>query len=265
MNPQLLIRTTLGMLLALASCAPAPRPITLTVFAAASLKDAFTELGERFEMSNAGVTVSFNFAGSQQLAQQLVEGAPADVFASANQKQMDSAIDGGRIAKGATQPFVKNRLVVIVPADNPAQIVALADLARPGLKLILAAREVPVGQYSLDFLEKTQADSTFAVGFKDAVLNNVVSYEENVRAVLSKVSLGEADAGIVYTSDVSGDGAEQIGRIEISDDLNTIAIYPIAPVGDSAHAETARAFVDFVLSSEGQATLKRYGFISITP
>ncbi len=156
---------------------------------------------------------------------------------------------------------MRNRLVVIYPKDNPAGLAQLQDLARPGLKLIIAAKEVPVGQYSLDFLTKTISDTAFSPTYMDEVLNNVVSYEENVKSVLTKVALGEGDAGIVYTSDISGESAGKVGRLDIPDSLNTIATYPIAVVGDSAAPRQAQAFVDYVLGPAGQEILTRYGFI----
>jgi molybdate transport system substrate-binding protein len=241
---------------------PSPSaPRTLTVFAAASLTEAFTEIGEHFEAAHPGVTIVYNFAGSNQLAQQIGQGAPVDVFASANRAQMQAAIDAGRIISGTQQTFVRNRLVLIFPIDNPAGISALQDLAEPGLKLVLAAKEVPVGQYALDFLDKAVQDPSFGAAFKDAVLQNVVSYEENVRAVLTKVALGEADAGIVYTSDITGENAAQVGRLDIPDGLNTIATYPIAILNDTPSAELAQAFIDYVLSPTGQDLLARYGFV----
>jgi molybdate transport system substrate-binding protein len=139
----------------------------------------------------------------------------------------------------------------------------LQDLTKPGLKLVLAAPAVPVGGYSLDFLEKASASVDYGEVFSPTVLSNVVSYEENVRAVLSKVALGEADAGIVYTSDITGDMGEQVGRIDIPDELNTIAAYPIAPVADARRSAAAQAFVDLVLSPEGQAVLAQHGFIPV--
>ena len=256
----------LGVALPLAACAPAATPALtgdLTVFAAASLTDAFTELGTQFEAAHPGSAVTFNFAGSNSLAQQIGQAAPADVFASANGAQMLVAIDTGRIVSGTQQTFVRNRLVVIVPTDNPGGVTALPDLGKPGLTVVLAAAEVPVGQYSLDFLDKAAADAAFAPGFKDAVLANVVSYEDNVRAVLTKVALGEADAGIVYSSDVTGESAGAVTKLDIPDALNTVASYPIAALSDSPHAALAQAFVDFVLSAAGQAVLTRYGFIAV--
>jgi molybdate transport system substrate-binding protein len=236
----------------------------IVVFAAASLTEAFSELGTMFSAAHPGSTVTFNFAGSQQLAQQLTSGAPADVFASANQKQMQVAADAGRIAAGAPQPFVHNRLVVVTPADNPAGITTLADLAKPGIKLVLADAAVPVGQYSLDFLAKASAQPGFTSTYSETVLANVVSYEDNVRVVLTKVQLGEADAGIVYTSDITGDARDAVQRLEIPDDLNVIATYPIAVVGDSAQLDRADQFVELVLSPEGQQVLAEYGFVPVS-
>ncbi len=238
-------------------------PITLNVFAAASLTDAFGDIGENFAAANPGVEVVFNFAGSNQLATQINEDAPADVFASANTTQMNVVIEAGRIVTGTQRTFVRNRLVVITPSDNPAGLTDLQSLTTPGVQIIFAAPEVPVGQYSLNFLDKADADGSLGAGYKDAVLANVVSYEENVRAVLTKVSLGEADAGIVYTSDV-GAAADEVAQIEIPDHLNTIASYPIAAVADSPNLERAQQFVEYVLAPEGQQVLVDYGFISTT-
>lgn len=236
-----------------------PASQSLVVFAAASLTDAFQELAEQFKAANPGVDVVFNFAGSQQLAQQLGQGAAADLFASANSAQMQAAIDAGRIISGTQQIFAGNRLVVVVPADNPAGIASLQDLTQPGIKLVLAAKEVPVGGYALNFLEKASASPDFAAGYDAAVLANVVSYEENVKAVLSKVLLGEADAGIVYSSDVGPDLADQALRIAIPDELNTLAAYPIALIADAPNPDLARSFLALLLSPEGQAVLASHG------
>jgi molybdate transport system substrate-binding protein len=234
---------------------------TLTVLAAASLTESFTELGALFESQNPGVSVSFSFAGSQALAQQLGQGAEADVFASASNKYMQAAEDSGRVDEAAAHTFAQNRLVVIYPKDNPGGVQALKDLAKEGLKLDLADSSVPVGQYTVDFLDKAVEDPAFGAQFKDDVLKNVVSYEDNVKAVVTKVSLGEADAGIVYVTDITADAAEQTGRLDIPDALNTIATYPIAAVKDSQNAGLAEAFVQLVLSADGQAVLGKYGFL----
>lgn len=237
------------------------RATRLSIFAAASLADAFDEIGRGFEANNPGVSLSFNYGGSNQLAQQIVQGAPVDVFASANQRQMDVVIESGQVVSTTQRTFVRNRLVVVFPADNPAKIRTLNDLAKPGIKLVLAAEAVPVGQYALDFLQKASEAAEFTEAYREMVLANVVSYEENVRAVLSKVELGEADAGIVYTSDISGDAADRVGDLDIPDELNTIAAYPIAAIKESDNAAMAQRFVDYVLSEEVQAVLAGYGFI----
>jgi len=247
--------------------APSSTPVeerTLTVMAAASLTESYTEIGALFESQNPGVTVTFNFAGTQALVEQLTQGAEADVFASANTKYMNAAVDAGLVAADTAQTFAYNKLVVIYPKDNPAGIAELKDLAKAGLKLDLADSSVPVGQYSLDFLDKAAADAAYGTAYKDAVLSNVVSYEENVKAVVTKVSLGEADAGIVYLTDVTADAAESVSKLDIPDELNTIATYPVAPLTASKNADLAQAFVNLVLSSEGQTILAKYGFVPAT-
>ena len=241
-----------------------PAPRTLTVLAAASLTDSFNEMGKLFESKNPGVAVAFNYAGSQVLAQQLDQGAPADVFASASPKYMNAAVTSKRVNQSDSQNFVKNRLVVIFPKDNPAGLKTLQDLAKSGLKIDLEDKSVPAGQYSLDFLDKAVKDPDFDPKFKDNVLKNVVSYETDVKAVVSKVSLGEADAGIVYITDYNV-AVDKLGKLDIPDSLNTIATYPIAPIADSKNPVLAKAFVALVLSPEGQAIMAKYGFVTATP
>jgi molybdate transport system substrate-binding protein len=238
-------------------------PADLHVFAAASLSEPFSEMGRMFETEHPGVKAVFNFAGSQQLAQQINEGAPADVFASANNRQMDLVIDADGIISGTQQTFARNQLVVIYPKDNPAGVNELKELARPGLKLVLAAKEVPVGGYTQTFLEKASADPAFGVAFKDEVLKNVASYEDNVKAVLTKVALGEADAGIVYLSDISGADADKVGQMDIPEALNVMATYPIAPVMNSKNQALAQAFIDLVVSARGQEILAKYNFLPV--
>jgi molybdate transport system substrate-binding protein len=234
---------------------------TLTVFAASSLTDAFEEIGAAFEDENAGVDVVFNFASSSDLATQLAEGAPADVFASANNTQMNVARDAERIA-GSPRTFVKNRLVLVVPADNPAGITTLRDLANEGVQLVIAAPDVPVRTYTDTMLTRLAADPAYGEAYSAAVMANVVSEEQNVRQVSAKVALGEADAGIVYVSDVTPDISDEVIAIPIPDYLNTIATYPIAVTNDSANPELAQAFVDYVRSDAGQDTLVNWNFIS---
>lgn len=236
--------------------AVASEPRTLTVFAAASLTDAFTEIGKNFEVANPGVTVTFNFAGSQALRTQIEEGAPADIFASANKTEMDALVTVAHVQQGTAQIFLNNKLVVILPADNAAGLTKLEDLANSGIKLVLAAEEVPIGKYARQALE--QMNSQFGSDFEDKVLANVVSNEDNVKQVVAKVQLGEADAGIVYTSDAVA--APDLKTIDIPNELNVIAEYPMAPVVNSANADLATAFINYVLSPDGQSVLQKWGF-----
>ncbi len=235
-------------------------PATLTVFAAASLSDAFKELGTLLEQREPGLSVRFSFAGSQQLALQLQQGADADVFASADQRWMGVVTDSGLVA-GESHLFARNRLVVIVPASNPARIDRLEDLVRRGTKLILAAEAVPVGKYSREVLDKLSTAPGFPADFTKRVQANVVSQEDNVKAIVGKVQLGEADAGIVYRSDVTPAVARMVHVLEIPDSYNVLASYPIAVLKSSRNASRAQAFVDLVLSPEGQVVLKKYGLI----
>jgi molybdate transport system substrate-binding protein len=243
----------------------AARGVTINVMAAASLAEPFVELEHIFEATHPVVNVELGLAGSHQLAYQLASGAPADVFASANKKYIDTAIEGDRVGQDDPRVFVKNRLTVIVPATNPGGLRELQDLAIPGIKLVLAAREAPVGQYSLDFLANASQYSVFGTGFADAVLRNVVSYEHNVKAVVAKIMLGEADAGIVYVSDAAGRNAQGVIQIAIPEALNVVADYQIAVVKDSPHPELAQAWVDMVLSPIGQHILAKYGYIPVVP
>ncbi|MBE2269729.1 MAG: molybdate ABC transporter substrate-binding protein [Anaerolinea sp.] len=250
-----------ALLLVLTSAAVhAQEQRTLIVFAAASLTDAFEQIGADFEAKNPGVEVLFNFGGSSDLAAQLAEGAPADVFASANQRQMTVAEDEGRLGSNR-RVFVRNRLVVITPFDNPGGMITLGDLATPGLRLVIAAPDVPVRDYTDAMLETMAADPAYGEAYRAAFMANVVSEEPNVRQVTAKVALGEADAGIVYASDVTPEISDSVVLIAIPDEFNTLATYPIAVTNDSANPELARAFVGFVLSTCGQTTLAYWGFI----
>jgi molybdate transport system substrate-binding protein len=252
----------LALLLAFSTGLKAQSEQSLLVFAAASLTDAFSAIATEFQAQNPNVEILFNFASSADLATQLAEGAPADVFASANNSQMNNARDAGRIA-GNPRTFVKNRLVLIVPTDNPANITSLQDLDNEGVQVLLAAEGVPVRDYTNTMLDRLASDPAYGEAYRTAVLANVVSEEENVRQVAAKIALGEADAGIVYVSDVTPDISDSVMAIGIPDTLNTIASYPIAITNDSAQAELAQAFVDFVLSDTGQDSLVAWNFISV--
>ncbi len=235
-------------------------PVTLNVFAAASLTSAFKEIGQHFQTAHPNVTVTFNFAGSNALATQINQGAPADVFASANQTQMNNVVKAGAADASASKIFARNLLVVITPKNNPAQITALQDLARPGIKLVIAAPSVPAGQYAVDFFTKASADPSFPPDYKDNVTKNVISQEADVESVVTKVAQGEADAGIVYVTDALAN-VSQLNELPIPTNLQTVAVYPIAPLKGSKNPTTAQQFVDYVLGSEGQAIMAKYGFM----
>jgi molybdate transport system substrate-binding protein len=236
---------------------------TVTVFAAASLTDAFKEMGNALETANPGANIAFNFAGSQALRTQLQQGAKADVFASADEKNMTGAQQDGTIVS-EPRTFVQNQLVVIVPARNGAGINEPKDLAKPGVKLVLAQKDVPVGNYSRQILDRMSQDPAYGSDFAAKVLANLVSEETNVKAVLSKVQLDEADAGFVYSSDVTPAVRDAVKVIESPDQFNVIAKYPIATVKDGQNQAGGQAFIDYVLSPAGQQTLKKYGFIPVS-
>jgi molybdate transport system substrate-binding protein len=232
----------------------------LTIFTAASLSDAFKEMAARIEQANPGARLAFNFAGSPTLRAQLAQGARADVFASADEPNMSGAEADGTIS-GQPRVFARNRLVVIVPADNPAGIATLQDLSKPRIKLVLAHKDVPAGNYARQALEQMGHNPAFGADFPRRVLANLVSEETNVKQVVSKVQLVEADAVIVYATDVAPAVHSVVRAIDIPPQLNVIAKYPIAVVKGARNEAGARAFIDYVLSPAGQAILARYGFL----
>ncbi len=229
---------------------------TLTVLAASSLTDAFGELEGTFEEHNGGVDVSTSFAGSSELLTQIQQGAPADVFASADEEKMNTALEEGLVAE--PEVFVRNRPVVIVPADNPAGIEEFRDLAEADAQIVLAEEAVPIARYVEEVLDN--ADAEYGVGFAQRVRDKIVSREANVRASANRVALGEADATFVYVSDVTEDIRDQVRVVEIPEELNVVATYPIATIEESQNPELAQAWVDLVLSDEGQRVLEKYNF-----
>jgi molybdate transport system substrate-binding protein len=242
----------IALLFGLSSCGASGQENTLSVFAAASLSGAFDEIAAEFESAHPGVEVMLNFAGSNTLRAQIEQGAQADVYASANNREMDVLVKIGLVNVDEKIVFLSNNLVIVAPAGNPAGVSSFQDLTRSGLKLVLAAEEVPVGRYARLMLDQAGAE------FKTQVLANVVSNENTVKQVLAKVQLGEADAGIVYESDAVS--APELPVIEIPPEWNVRAEYPIAALKDAPHPELADAFVDFVLSLQGQAILQKWGF-----
>jgi len=222
----------------------------LTVLAAASLTDAFTVIGDQVHRKYPGISTMFSFAGSPTLATQIQQGAPADVFASADEANM-LKVTGGGFSSGTPSVFAHNKLEIAVQAGNPKHITSVTDLSSPGLKVVVCAPGVPCGTYST---------STFN---KAGIKVTPVSQEQDVKSVLTKVGLGEADAGIVYVTDVEAAG-KQVTGVTIPDNLNTTAEYPIAELKTTRSGPAAQAFIDFVLGPDGQATLARFGFESKT-
>jgi molybdate transport system substrate-binding protein len=228
---------------------------TLRVSAAASLTEAFTEIAREFERARPGVTVELNFAGSQVLRTQIEQGAPVDVFASADRASLEPLERTGLVGRSGV--FAHNRLVVIVPAAE-ARVARLSDLARPGTKVVVASPTVPAGRYTAQLLARLGAAGLYGDDFAARVEANVASRETSVRAVLAKVALGEADAGVVYATDAAASAKVRVIEVPARD--NVTAEYPIAVVTRGKGGETARAFVDRVRGVDGQAILRRHGF-----
>lgn len=255
MKPLALLATAtiaLGALTGCATVAPQPTPTpndtlsgTVTVFAAASLTDTFRAIATAFEAQHPGVTVTFNFGGSSGLATQIVEGAPVDVFAAASPATMTTVTDAGLATD--THDFATNTLEIAVPTDNPGAVAGLADFANPDLAIALCAVEVPCGAAAAKALDVA------------GIVASVDTYEQDVKAVLTKVEVGEVDAGLVYRTDVLAAGTKVKG-IEFPEAAGAIATYPIAALSASANPDAAAAFVAFVLSDVGQKILHEAGF-----
>jgi molybdate transport system substrate-binding protein len=254
------MRAFLALLLAVPAAvrAQTARTAQVTVFAAASLAAAFGEIGADFERAHPGTRVRLNFAGSQQLAVQLEHGARADFFASADLRWMEYLARRGLLA-GSPRVFAHNHLVVIVPRGNPAGIAALEELARPAIKLVIAADAVPAGRYARRALANLARLPGFPADFVARVERNVVSEEETVKSVVAKLQLGEADAGIVYASDVTGPAASGLGVLPIPESANVRADYPLAVLREAAAPAVAEAFARHVLGAEGRRVLRRHG------
>ena len=231
----------------------------ITVFAAASLTDSFNEIKAEFIKKNPRADIEFQFAGSPALRTQLEQGARADIYASADVPNMTQAVSAG-LVKDAGKIFVRNSLVIVTPKKNTANITRPQDLNKSGIKLVLAAPEVPVGNYARQSFALMDKDASYGAGFSAAVLKNVVSNESNVKQVVTKVQLGEADAGVVYGTDVTKDVQSDLNVIQIPNALNVIAEYPISLTKSPGNSDTATAFINYVTSAEGQAILKKYGF-----
>jgi molybdate transport system substrate-binding protein len=231
---------------AASGCGPTNRGETVTILAAASLTEAFGELGRRLEQSRPGLSVRFSFGPSSTLATQVAEGAPADVLATADERTMGVAVAAGAVAGGPIV-FAKNTLVIAVPSGNPAAVVSPRDLARPSVKVALCAPAVPCGAAAVRALEAAGVEVV------------PVTLERDVKAVLAKVMLGEVDAGLVYATDARAAG-ERVVTIPFPEAALARNPYLIAIVKDAPHPGAARAFVELVVSGAGRAVLAEAGF-----
>jgi molybdate transport system substrate-binding protein len=247
--------TLIGLVAALTACSSTPPsgsggPTQLTVFAASSLTGAFTQIGRGFEASNPGVSVTYNFGPSDGLAGQIESEGTADVFASASERWMDDVAAKAGVSHRVD--FAQNRLVIITPTNDPAHIASLEDLARPGVKLVLAAPGVPVGDYARQVLT--------TAGIEADAEKNVVSDEPDDASVVAKIGSGEADVGIVYVSDVSAAATTDVRSVPIHPSVNVVATYPIAIVNGAGASELGARFIDYVEGPEGRDTLRAFGF-----
>lgn len=236
---------TTAALTGCSSKTPAPVP-KITVFAAASLKKSFTEIGEQFKTDNPGTDVEFSFAGSSDLVTQLTQGAPADVFASADIKNMDKVVHDGLLA-GEPVNFASNTLMIAVAPGNPKKITSFKDLAQPGLSVVVCAPQVPCGSAT----QKVEQAAETRL--------NPVSEESSVADVLNKVVTGQADAGLVYVTDVQGAG-DKVTGVAFPESAGAVNTYPIAVLKQSAHADLAKKFADLVTGDAGQKVLSAAGF-----
>ena len=229
----------------------------MTVLAASSLTDAFEELAQTFEKENPGVTVRQSFGASSTLLAQIQQGAPADVFASASEGEMNTAVKKEPVGR-KPKIFAKNREIIMVPKENPAGIEEFRDVARPGVRLVLAEEHVPAADYAGEILGK--ANGEYGGDFEQKVLDNVVSREADVRAAVNRVVVGDADATFGYASDHTPDVRDRVEVVPIPPELNIVATYPVAVLGDAQEPGLAREWVDLVTSKEGQRVLDKWGF-----
>jgi molybdate transport system substrate-binding protein len=253
----------LSCIVTAAGVRPAAAGKALTVFAAASLTETLQQVEPLFENAHPGLDVRLNMAASSRCRIQIEQGAPADVFLSANTSNMDPLVDAGLVEKPVV--FAHNRVLIIAPKSNPCRIKSPSDLAKPGTKLVTCSPEVPIGKYTRVVIDKMDASGDYGPNFKSRVEANIVSEEPNVKGIVAKVHLGEADAGVCYASDVTPAIRSEITVIDIPDEVNVIADYPIAVVKKSTQKALAREFMAFILSDKGQELLAKNGLIAAKP
>ena len=238
----------------------APAPKSLRIFAASSLSGVMREMEAAYESQHPGINLEFSFAGSNQLRTQLEQGARADVYLSADRRNMDAAASSKVVTPDTIETIAYNRLAVILPRENRQKLSGLADLARPGLKIVMADKAVPAGSYALKMLEQARTATDLGEIFVKGVEANIVSHEENVAGVVTKVALGEADAGFAYASDAAGPNKEKLTVLAIPDALSPRAEYVGAVVATSTQMEEARGFLMFVVSERGGEIVVNSGF-----
>jgi molybdate transport system substrate-binding protein len=238
-----------------------PKNISLKIFAPSSLTDAAKDITAAFEAANPGVKLAIEFGHTPTQRLQFTQGATGDVFITASQKDMNDAVADQTIESGKPKVFASNQLVVVLPAKNPANVEKLEDLANPKVRVLVAVVDTPIGKVTLDMLDKW--DKQFGSGYKAKVLANVVSNESGVKPIISKIKLAEADAGIVYVTDAVG--APDLKTIAISAELNMVTQLNVAPIAKAANPEQAASFTAFLMSPEGQALLKKWGFLPGKP
>ena len=241
------------------SAGPSATSVELTVDAAASLKDAMAAIATAYATAAPGTTLTVSTDSSATLRTQIEQGSPADVFLSADAKNPQVLVDAGLTAGGVT-PFASNRLTIVVPLDNPVGISTPADLARPGVKIVAAGYEVPITKYATQAVKSLAGLPGYPLDYAAAYAANVVSREDNVRSVVAKIELGEGDAGIVYVTDAAA--SKVIKTIDLPPAANVVAMYAGVVVGSSAHPREAKAFLDWLVGSGGQAILASFGFRS---
>jgi molybdate transport system substrate-binding protein len=245
--------------------APAVEKNELTVFAAASLTGAITDIAKAYEVVHPDTKIVLNFDNAATLRTQIEQGAHADLFLSANTKHMTALQGEGLIINNSVKIFTKNKLALLIPKENRANITGLSDLATPGIRLVMGTKDAPFGDYTRQALGKIANDTDFGPAYRDAVMRNLISEEPTVPSLVAKLRIGEADAGIAFASDVSESDRALVTSIPIPDRYNVIASYPLGIVQESKVKDQAATFARFITSAEGNAILTRYGFAPSDP
>lgn len=232
--------------------------VSIRIMAAASLTESFNAIKKEFESKYPNIKVEINYAGSQQLVTQIEQGVNADIFACANKEYMDKLAVENLVNKHKV--FAHNKLILAI-SSNEKNIKSLNDLAKSGIKLAIASPAVPVGKYTQEMLNKINKSGNFPFNYKQNFLKNVITNELSVKSVLTKVEIGEADASIVYKTDLTRETLKKVRTISIDDKYNVIATYPIALIKDSKNKQQANTFINYVLSDSGRKVFRKYGFM----